>query len=205
MKLLYKMKYRLFRKVITMLLVFTIIISNTNNVLAEAFPMKEMDQTAIITTDLQYTLNDEKTSAVITLNVDGNSNNIVIMGIELPNGIKSSESVVEYQTMENGVYSFTVFYDQIIKEEITTGSAVTMFDGLTKIETGAFSENNLTEVYIPDSVNSIGWTAFFKNNLEKIHIPEGLESIEYGVFSANFSLKEVHIPDSVKHIDEAAF
>ena len=64
----------------------------------------------------------------------------------------------------------------------------------------------LTELLIPDSVNSIGAYAFSAfNNLTSVTIPDSVISIGKDAFSHCYSLTSVKIPDSVTHVGEYAF
>jgi hypothetical protein len=50
---------------------------------------------------------------------------------------------------------------------------------------GAFSQNRLTDITIPNSVTSIGSTAFFNNQLTNITIPNSVREIDFGAFTDN--------------------
>jgi len=69
---------------------------------------------------------------------------------------------------------------------------------------GAFSNNSLTSVTIPNSVTSIGSAAFQSNSLTSVTISNSVTSIEPWAFSYN-NLTSVTIPDSVTSIASWAF
>ena len=68
----------------------------------------------------------------------------------------------------------------------------------------AFMHNNIRELVIPDSVDTIRNNAFWTNHLTNIDFGNGLRLIQSGAFSANH-LVDVVIPDSVTSIQSAAF
>lgn len=82
--------------------------------------------------------------------------------------------------------------------------------GLTVTEIGdeAFGQCKLTEVYIPNTVKSIGDYAFwlcFK--MEKVHLPAFLESIGVSAFEFCNGISKYNftIPNSVSHVGKNAF
>lgn len=82
--------------------------------------------------------------------------------------------------------------------------------GLTVTEIGdkAFGQCKLTEVYIPNTVKSIGDYAFwlcFK--MEKVHLPAFLESIGVSAFEFCNGISKYNftIPNSVSHVGRNAF
>ena len=72
------------------------------------------------------------------------------------------------------------------------------------ISNGAFSNNQLTSVTIPDSVTTIGSNAFQSDQLTNITIPDSVTTIEMSAFSNN-QLTSIVIPDSVTTIGTSAF
>ena len=78
------------------------------------------------------------------------------------------------------------------------------FIDTTTIGVGAFNENNLTSVVIPNSVTTIGNNAFNENNLTSVVIPDYVTTIGAGAFQEN-QLTSVEIPNSVTEIGNIAF
>jgi predicted transcriptional regulator len=72
------------------------------------------------------------------------------------------------------------------------------------IGAGAFAENKLTDVTIPNSVTAIGARAFSENQLTHLTIPNGVTAIGDWAFSGN-RLTSVTIPNSVTVIGDSAF
>ena len=71
---------------------------------------------------------------------------------------------------------------------------------------GAFWQCNLKEIYLPDSIATIGDSAFFNNQeLRYIKLPKNLKKIDVLTFSGCSSLTEIIIPDGVTNIESAAF
>ena len=75
---------------------------------------------------------------------------------------------------------------------------------VTKIETKAFDDKQLTSVVIPDSVTLIRDYAFRNNQLTSVIIENGVKIINYEAFADN-NLTAVTIPDSVTDLSCYAF
>ena len=75
---------------------------------------------------------------------------------------------------------------------------------VSSIGVGAFAENQLTSVTIPNSVISIGNAAFEANQLTSVIIPSGVISIGSNAFESN-QLTSVAIPNSVISIGNQSF
>lgn len=68
-----------------------------------------------------------------------------------------------------------------------------------------FSGTEVSEVYLPDSLEKIGDSAFEGcRNLEEIHLPDGLKEIEAGAFMES-GLYDISIPQSVESVGTQAF
>ena len=91
--------------------------------------------------------------------------------------------------------------DVVIPDEIDGLPVVVIGGSAFK---GAFSENKLTNVIIPDSVKTIEYFAFGYNELTNVIIPSSVQTIGSKAFAGN-KLMNVIIPDSVKEIDDDAF
>ncbi|OIP52968.1 hypothetical protein AUK10_03105 [Candidatus Gracilibacteria bacterium CG2_30_37_12] len=71
-------------------------------------------------------------------------------------------------------------------------------------DNGAFSNNHLTSVIIPNSVTIIGADAFQTNQLTSVSIPNSVTYIGFSAFYGN-ALTSVTIPNSVTSILGSAF
>ena len=76
--------------------------------------------------------------------------------------------------------------------------------GVTSIGEHAFCGNDITELKLSGSVESIGDYAFEKNNLTKAVIPKGVTSIGEHAFCENH-ITELNLPGSVRSIGDFAF
>lgn len=86
-------------------------------------------------------------------------------------------------------------------------------DGVTKIDGRVFSYGfrngnrnedavkKLRKVVIPASVHTIAANTFSATNLQEVVLPEGLGELASGTFFNCISLKELHLPASIKKID----
>jgi hypothetical protein len=75
---------------------------------------------------------------------------------------------------------------------------------VTRIDSGAFSNSQITSVTIPDSVTNIGDYAFWLNQLTSVTIPDSVTSIGSEAFDSN-DLTTVTIGSSVTSIGAYAF
>ncbi len=75
---------------------------------------------------------------------------------------------------------------------------------VTSIESGAFLEDGLESVIIPNSITSIGSAVFANNQLQSVVIPNSVTSIGSAAFFGN-QLSGVSIPNSVTTIGSGAF
>jgi hypothetical protein len=82
--------------------------------------------------------------------------------------------------------------------------SITIPDSVNFIGTEAFYNNQLTNIKLPNKAKYIGESAFAKNKLVSITIPDRLPHISKSTFAKN-KITEVIIPDSVISIRESAF
>ncbi len=80
----------------------------------------------------------------------------------------------------------------------------------TEIPTAAFSSTALTQIRLPENLQTIGDGAFYKTDLQTINLPEKLETIGADAFSGGVDglleqMDELVIPASVKSIGARAF
>jgi hypothetical protein len=81
---------------------------------------------------------------------------------------------------------------------------LTISEGVTTIGNGAFRNNNLTSVVIPNSVTTMKGYAFDNNALTSVVIGDSVTNIEHSTFNNN-NLTSVVIPNSVIFIGSTAF
>ena len=82
---------------------------------------------------------------------------------------------------------------------------IKLSSSITYIESYAFSNNELTQVTIPDSVEKLEANAFYNNTqLTQVTIPDSVTYIGDWAFN-NTQLTQVTIPDSVTYIGNFAF
>ena len=83
------------------------------------------------------------------------------------------------------------------------------YEGLpvTTVANRSFSSNqNISSIYLPDSITSIGGSAFYRcSSLTSVYIPDSVTSIAGSVFSYCSSLTSIAIPDGVTSINASTF
>ena len=83
---------------------------------------------------------------------------------------------------------------------------VSFSERLTDIEDGAFCSTGLTEVSLPNSVQTLRSSAFYGCiSLKEIDLPANLTELESGVLENCISLMKIEIPEKVITIDRFAF
>ena len=75
--------------------------------------------------------------------------------------------------------------------------------GITTIRSMAFYGAGVSEVVLPDTLDSIGSDAFARSSLTGIQLNQGLETVGAGAFSECLSLRTVTIPSTVHTLEEA--
>lgn len=108
-----------------------------------------------------------------------------------------------------------------------TDCGLNKMKSLEAIEYEAFENSGIKQIYIPNSVKSIGWGAFYGcksakkiyigkklsstgsyafagSGITSVKIPSNIKTIEYGAFS-NTNLTAIKIPDTVTTVESKAF
>ena len=77
---------------------------------------------------------------------------------------------------------------------------------VTRIADDAFKNTKLTAISLPTTLKIIGAKAFYnKASLTEVAIPEGVESIEQNAFAYCYGLKKLSLPSTLKSIGSHAF
>ncbi len=78
--------------------------------------------------------------------------------------------------------------------------------GITEIMANAFRETDITQIVIPEGVETIGGSAFYScKELTIVTLPDTLKLIEAYAFEQCGKLTSITLPDSIKKIDNGAF
>ena len=78
---------------------------------------------------------------------------------------------------------------------------LTLAEGLTKIDSGAFQNDNISTLTTPSTLRFINSGAFsYNRGMTALTLNEGLELIDLGAFAYCESLKEVVIPSTVQSV-----
>lgn len=104
-----------------------------------------------------------------------------------------------------------MFFDGVIEEYVGAGGVVVIpqaIDGVKVEEIAAnafFANKDITEVYIPEGIHTIGHSAFRDcENLEKVTLPYSLTALEASTF-ASTGLTGVEIPGNVEYVGAWCF
>jgi len=125
------------------------------------------------------------------------------------NYIEDSTSVM---VIDGPIYWDEVNHDYVsidYKGDIVIPASIT-YNGnaypVIRINDGAFTDDSITSIYIPNSVTSIGESAFSGcEGLSEINIPSSVTRIENGAFSRCTGLSEINLPNSITYIGNDAF
>lgn len=101
----------------------------------------------------------------------------------------------------------TLFTEAKVLYNTYHNQGVIIFDReITKIPKDAFLGQEITEITLPENVQSIGEFAFSVcDKLRKIGLPSGLRTIEENAFNSCVELYSITIPESVESIATGAF
>lgn len=81
---------------------------------------------------------------------------------------------------------------------------LTLCEGLKEIGDYAFAYSCVEEVYMPNSLTTLGSEAFRSTDIEKVKFSENLSNVPDGCFAYTF-LEQIELPNSVKSIGNEAF
>jgi uncharacterized repeat protein (TIGR02543 family) len=101
----------------------------------------------------------------------------------------------------NGTEVTSIGYGAFYDNELT---GVTIPDSITIIESYAFYDNEITSITIPDGVTTLGNRVFYLNSLTSVIIPNSVITIGSKAFAAN-DITSITIPESVTTIGYEAF
>ena len=113
-----------------------------------------------------------------------------------------------YSTSDDNIFTPSGnFGAQIVSNSYNDGKGVITFSSdVTKIESYAFSNSNLTSITLPNSITTIKSYAFGGcSSLTNIKIPNSVTTIGDHAFESCSSLTSITIPNSVTTIGERAF
>ncbi|MDR3171053.1 MAG: leucine-rich repeat domain-containing protein [Treponema sp.] len=115
--------------------------------------------------------------------------------------VRIPDRIIGLPVTNIGGFSIEYYVGAFSEDQLTS---VTIPNSVTTIGKDAFSWNKLTSVTIPNSVTSIGENAFSENQLTSVTISNSVTTIGNGAFSWN-KLTSVTIPNSVISIGSYAF
>ena len=97
------------------------------------------------------------------------------------------------------------FYVDSGERERSQITEVILPQGLESIGSDSFGSNNFSSIEIPDSVTTIAGFAFARSAIENLVIPDSVETIGYYAFRNCDNLKSIVISDNVTSIGLNAF
>lgn len=83
--------------------------------------------------------------------------------------------------------------------------SITLVDGITALEEGAFSETPLEGITLPDTLTYIGKDCFSFTDLASVSVPESVTYIGEQAFYYASDLETVELPDTLTYIGKWAF
>ncbi len=129
---------------------------------------------------------------------------IILDALNADNDIKIKFEIQKYYTSNIFTQLTKIELPQGLKTMGTIGTVYSdIFEG-PKMFSLAIS-NLITEIIIPDTVETIGDLAFSSNNLNSIIIPPSVKRIGHGAFSHSKNIKELIIPNNVTEMGSYCF
>ena len=142
-----------------------------------------------------------------------------VTSLEIPAGVTDMDGVLDGWTNAKNVTfaegsPFSKGNDYVLYKDDTllgaldnTITSVTVKDGTTAIEAGAFSAcKSLSSITLPDGLDTIGREAFSQcSALTSITLPDTVTSIGFKAFDRCTSLATINLPDSLTEIGTWAF
>ena len=114
-------------------------------------------------------------------------------------GITSIEIAQYYENVPVKVIKAGAFKDEVI-------SSIIIPDGVTTIESSAFEGSRIKTIVLPDSVTTIGDDAFKGcTRLRELTLSSGVITIANGAFEGCTALTKITIPDGIEAIGDRAF
>ena len=144
---------------------------------------------------LNYILDQKDNTAIVGSNFDAKGDVIIPATITYQG--------TSYKVTEIGKVAFAYPKQGFLRPANENITSVTLPEGIVTIGENAFNHcSNLRTIVIPNSVKVIKKNAFYKAGIENITWGTGLIMIEGGAF-AGTNLRQVSIPNSVKHLGSA--
>ncbi len=111
-----------------------------------------------------------------------------------------------YQVSEDGTEITIISYTEDMPSELVIPSEIDGIPVKYFSQMAFYHCDALTEVTIPDTVESFGFQTFLNcSNLKTVHFPEGLTSIYESAFAMCTSLESVILPESLTTIGNLVF
>ena len=134
---------------------------------------------------------------------DGTSDNL---GSVSGTAVSDSILMLKFDTLEDGTLQVSLKEDyKNIARDIAIPSTFEGKTVTTIAKQGFYEAKSLTEVYLPETISTIGDFAFYGTNLPNINLPASLTSIGKHAFQNCKSLHCITIPYAVTKIDDSAF
>jgi hypothetical protein len=175
--------------------------SETSSISTDGYLYTDPDSTVTFDTDSR-TLYIESNQD-ITPSEDGNydaSDDKII-------GYQEVLNYIDYETGEVSYIQIPIHEDTSLFQGVTAlKSFKAVINGdVKRIDSMFTSMVYLTEVELPDSLESIGEDTFLNTNLETVKLPENVKYIGDMAFGACRNLKSIYIPAGIEEIDGSAF